>query len=251
MKTRTALIVLAALMGLAGTAAADETTFCNFFITTLPYTITTQGHYCFNVNLSTAITTGNAITINSDFVVVDLNNFKLGGGSAGLATNAIGISSVAHRNITIRNGNIRGFKYGISLTGSGGGHLIENNVLDGNTYYGVRAIGDLVVVRNNIVSNTGGTTTSTTWTYGIYADGTVNLVRDNVIANTFSTNVAYGTYGIGARVTDHNLVKMGAHTAGNAVGMWANQCRDNTVLSNTTGNAFNCTQIGTNFTDTP
>jgi len=256
MKPRTALIVLAALMGLAGPAAADETTFCNFFITTLPYTIATQGHYCFNQNLSTAITTGNAITVNSDFVVIDLNNFKLGGGSAGLATNAIGIASVAHRNITIRNGNIRGFKYGISLTGTGGGHLIENNLLDGNTYYGVRANGDLVVIRNNIVTNTGGsTTTGNYWTYGIYAatsgSGAITFVRDNVISNTFSTNVAYGTYGIGARVTDHNLVKMGAHTAGNAVGMWANQCRDNTVLSNTSGNAFSCTQIGTNYTDTP
>jgi len=76
MKTRTALIVLAALMGLAGTAAADETTFCNFFITTLPYTITTQGHYCLQQNLSTAITSGAAITISVDYVVLDLNNFK-------------------------------------------------------------------------------------------------------------------------------------------------------------------------------
>src|SRR5207237_1761864 len=89
-------------------ADADDTTFCNPFITTLPYTISTQVHYCFDRNLSTAITTGNAITINSDFVVVDLNNFKLGGGSAGLGTNTNGIYATAHRNITIRNGNIRG-----------------------------------------------------------------------------------------------------------------------------------------------
>src|SRR3954467_15509720 len=102
-------LAIAAVMTLAGTAGADETTFCNQFITTLPYTISVQGHYCFDRNLTTAITTGHAITINSDFVVVDLNNFKLGGGSAGLGTNADGIFASNHRNITIRNGNIRGF----------------------------------------------------------------------------------------------------------------------------------------------
>ena len=105
-----------AVFMLAGaTVRADETTFCNAFITSLPYTITTQGHYCFNRNLSTAITAGAAITINSDFVVLDLNNFKPGGGSAGPATTATGVYASNRSNITIRNGNIRGFAFGISL----------------------------------------------------------------------------------------------------------------------------------------
>src|SRR6266545_2890279 len=145
---RMALLVLACLMGLAGTAAADETTFCNAFVTSLPYTIITQGHYCFNKNLSTAITTGAAITINVDFVVLDLNNFKLGGGAAGLDTDAVGVRSDNHRNITVRNGNIRGFKYGIWLGGTAAGNLlVENNVLDGNTHRGVQTDGDSAVIR--------------------------------------------------------------------------------------------------------
>src|SRR5438876_3313560 len=126
-------VLAASLLTAAGLAGADETTFCNAYITTLPYTITMQGHYCFDRNLSTAMTSGNAITINSDFVVVDLNNFKLGGGAAGLGTTTIGIHSDSHRNITIRNGNIRGFLVGIEFLGgsSAGGNVIENNVLDG------------------------------------------------------------------------------------------------------------------------
>jgi len=164
----TALVVLACVMALAGTAAADETTFCNAFITSLPYTISTQGHYCFNKNLATAITTGNAITINVDFVVLDLNNFKLGGGAAGLSTDAAGIGSTNHNNLTIRNGNIRGFRRGIRLVG-GTNHVIENNVLDGNTQYGVYLEDSAggVVVRNNLISNTGGSTLDNS-PYGVY-----------------------------------------------------------------------------------
>jgi hypothetical protein len=91
--------VIAALLGTTS-ATADETTFCNAFITSLPYTITVQGHYCFNRNLSTTITTGAAIRINADFVVLDLNNFKLGGGGAGPATQAVGILALNRSNIT-------------------------------------------------------------------------------------------------------------------------------------------------------
>ena len=100
-------------VGFAGTASADETLYCNTTITTLPFTITTQGHYCFDRNLSTAITSGAAITIAADFVTLDLNNFKLGGGSAGLGTNAFGVYAFDRSNLTIRGGNIRGFAVGI------------------------------------------------------------------------------------------------------------------------------------------
>jgi len=253
MKRHTAVLALATLIGLAGTARADETTFCNQFITTLPYTITTQGHYCFNRNLSTGMTSGNAITINVDFVVLDLNNFKLGGGSAGLGTNAVGVYSSNHRNITVRNGNIRGFKYGIRLAGTGtapGGLVIENNVLDGNTYIATDTSGDSAVVRNNIIANTGGTTTNTNWTYGIYAgyDYGLSSARDNVVTNTFNPSDA--AVGIYAQVADHNLVKMGT-ASGYAVGIEADVCRDNTVLDNTSTWGLSCTQVGDNYTNNP
>jgi len=251
MRRSTAVLVLAGLVGLAGTASADETTFCNQFITTLPYTITVQGHYCFDRNLATAITAGNAITINVDFVVIDLNNFKLGGGSAGLGTNATGIGSVSHRNITIRNGNIRGFKKGISLTGSGGGHLVENNVLDGNTWYGAEVFGDTVVVRNNIVTNTGGSTVNTSYPYGIKTAGSgygFAVVRDNVVTNTFNPT-ANGAYGIGPYnlLADHNFVRMGpvATNGSYGIGWTGNYCRDNTVLNaSDAARALECTKIG-------
>lgn len=257
MKRRTALVVFAGMVGLAGPAAADETTFCNAFITSLPYTIVTQGHYCFNRNLSTAITTGNAVTINVDYVVLDLNNFKLGGGSAGLSTTAVGVYASNRRNITVRNGNIRGFKYGIRLIGSNSGNLlVENNVLDGNTYQGVETDGDSALIRNNFVTNTGGTTspTATYWAYGIYADYSgVNgssQARDNVVLNTFaSAETQYGIGGIGVAYADHNTVSNGDPLTGNSNGIWANVCRDNTVFDATT--PYSCTGVGDNHPPIP
>ena len=47
-------------------------------ILTLPFTITAQGSYCLVRNLSTAQTTGAAITIATDFVVLDMKGFKIG-----------------------------------------------------------------------------------------------------------------------------------------------------------------------------
>jgi len=262
MKRHAAALALAGLVGLAGTAGADETgvEYCNFTITTLPAVIATQGHWCFSKNLSTAITTGNAVTINVDFVVLDLNNFKLGGGSAGLATQAVGVYARNHRNITVRNGNIRGFQFGIRLVGTAAGNiLVENNSVDGNTYYGIEVDGDSSIVRNNSVTNTGGSTVGTEWTYGIYADAAtatngvwgVSVARDNLVSNTDSQagGLSPSGYGIGARVADHNIVKLGpSNTADN--GIWANVCRDNTVLGDVnTNNDYSCSvNAGSNVT---
>jgi hypothetical protein len=258
MKRLTALLVLAGSVGLAGTAVADETTFCNAFITSLPYNIVTQGHYCFDRNLSTVITSGAAITINVDFVVLDLNNFKLGGGSAGLGTSASGVKSNNHSNVTIRNGNIRGFRRGIWISG-GTNHVIENNVLDGNTQYGVYMTDPLggsgtvpsgVVVRNNVISNTGGSTVDSTYAVAIYNwawNGTAhsNLARDNVINGVFTTG---GTaVGINMRQADHNLINLGGASAATQWGTAGAYNRDNTVLYADTAFYSSYALIGANF----
>jgi len=263
LKFRPGVLTLVLVLAAAGIAGADETTFCNAFITTLPYTISTQGHYCFDRNLSTAITTGNAITINSDFVVVDLNNFKLGGGSAGLSTNTNGIYATAHRNITVRNGNIRGFKVAINIggnTANSGGHLIENNVLDGNTFEAISLVGDTVVVRNNTILNTGGSSSNPNMVTGILAYGDTTSLRDNIVANTFNNGTGSNARGIYnyRGLSDHNLIRAGAVSNGYAYGFYSffgGYCRDNTVLFNSTGRGYvNCNQIGpsgSNYTTNP
>jgi parallel beta-helix repeat protein len=245
-------------------ASADETTFCNTFITSLPYTIATQGHYCLDRNLSTAITSGVAITINVDFVVLDLNNFKVGGGSAGMATDAIGIYAFDHSNITIRGGNIRGFAIGIGIEGpistSAKNITIENNVVDGSTRVGIAVGGQAVLIRNNTVSNTGGSTSAVGFcvAFGDEVVGISNngpscafpsdsaIVDHNVVFNV--TGGTHPVYGIVGNFIDHNFVEGVFGTVAGSrviVNLPNGMCRDNRSL-NTPGLVNGCTDAGGN-----
>src|SRR5687768_7416536 len=69
--------------------AAESYDYCPRVISSLPATISTQGTWCLKSNLSTGITTGNAITIATNNVTIDCNDYKLGRLPAGDATNAV------------------------------------------------------------------------------------------------------------------------------------------------------------------
>jgi parallel beta-helix repeat protein len=118
-----------------------------------------------NKDLGTSLSSGNAIEIRTNNIVLDCNGFKLSGLGAGLATEANGIYAATRFAITIRDCNVRGFASGIHLASfdsgawnSGGSHLVENNRLDGNTQYGIFVAGAGSVIRGNIVNDTGGST---------------------------------------------------------------------------------------------
>jgi parallel beta-helix repeat protein len=252
---------IAAVLGavMASSVSADETTRCNAYITTLPYTISSQGHYCFDRNLSTAMTSGNAITISASYVVLDLNNFKLGGGSAGPATQARGIYALDRTNITVRGGNIRGFLYGIAIDSTSPvqraqNTTIENNVVDGNYAIGILASGNAVVVRNNLVSNTGGATSGGACGIDVVGISTSNLACNHgggtalVVHNTVANTVGASGTGIrasgSAAVALENVVLDTDVASGHAI--YAYVCRDNTVAG-FAGDDYGCVyQYGTN-----
>jgi hypothetical protein len=157
-------------------------------ITSLPAVITVQGIYCLTGNLLTGVTSGNAIDIQTNSVVLDLNGFTLGGGTAGLGTNAFGIRALNRQNISIKNGTIRGFWGGIFLESSGasGGHIVEDIHADQNTVGGILVEGDGIIVRNNQVTATGGSTAvgSNADAAGIAVAGTGPRVLNNDVINT-------------------------------------------------------------------
>ena len=198
---RTASSFIAVVLGLALTLGAvptqAETTNCTP-ITSLPATIIVQGVYCFTGDLATAITSGNAIEIQTNNVVLDLNSFKLGGLAAGPGTQATGIFASNRQNLTIKNGTIRGFFRGIHLIDSGAsqGHVVEDIRADQNTFEGILVQGAGTIVRNNQVVATGGTTA-----FGVDADalgiavsGTGPQVLNNAVINTVAqgTGTAWG-----------------------------------------------------------
>jgi len=199
-------LLVAPLLVQQTASAAESYDSCTGFVTSVPVVLNTPGTWCLNKNLSTAMTSGNAITILADNVVVDCNDFKVDGLAAGAGTRVAGISAYNRLNSTVRNCDVRGFYVGIVLVGSG--HVVEDNHLDGNTFVGINVHGDGSVIRHNQVFDTGGSTVSgAPW-------GIIGYNSVDILDNTSSSVVA--TTGMG----------------GNAVGIYTNSNFDGSVNGN-------------------
>ena len=179
--------------------AAESYDNCTGFITSLPTVINTEGTWCFKRDLATSMTSGNAITISTNNVTIDCNDFKLGGLAAGAGTSTIGIYANNRLNAAARHCNVRGFWIGIGFGGSGGGHTVEDNRLDGNTYTGVLATGDGSVVRRNLIFNTGGSPGS--GAVGIAVNYAVDVL-DNTVSGVTATGGSNGNaFGISTQIS--------------------------------------------------
>jgi hypothetical protein len=188
--------LLAVALAIAATTparAAESYDNCKGFITSLPAVISTQGAWCLKGDLATTITTGNAITITANNVVLDCNEFKLGGLGAGPSTFATGIHAPA-QNTTIRNCNVRGFQTGVRLYGDG--QLVEDNRLDGMVTVGIEVGGEGNVVRRNRIIATGGVSTIAV---GISVSGSAE-VRENLVSDVYAAQAGM-SYGIAATLT--------------------------------------------------
>jgi hypothetical protein len=171
--------------------ASAETTDCTN-ITSLPAVITTQGVYCLKQDLSTAINSGAAITIATNNVVLDCNDWKIGGLAAGVGTSARGIYAINRKNIAIRNCGIRGFWRGIYMEGADSAyHLLENNRIDLSTERSIVIWGDGMTIRGNRIYDTGGQVHES---HGISVVGSANIT-DNTVMGVTSTSHTVGIYG--------------------------------------------------------
>jgi hypothetical protein len=180
----TVIVSLTALLNPTSAHAAQSYDNCTGFITSLPATITTQGTWCMNADLTTAITSGNAITVAANNVTIDCNDFKLGGLAAGAATQTYGIYADTRDNLTIRRCNIRGFGFGTVLLG-GSGHLIEDNRFDSNTFAGVNVESNRSIIRRNLVIATGGSSFAGA-SFGIFSFFSVDVLDNTVNGVTAS-----------------------------------------------------------------
>jgi hypothetical protein len=244
-----AVLTLGFLLG--APQARAETTQCTA-ITSLPATISTQGIYCLTGNLATNLASGNAILINVNNVTIDLNGYKIGNLAAGDGTLALGIFADQKKNITIRNGIIRGFHFGIRLFGPGSGHLVEDMILDGNPYVGM-SMNNIAgaTVRNNRVVDTGGSTNQND-AWGIemaFCFGAT--VTNNSISGTHGTNGSFAV-GLSVNFSDNSTAKGNRVTdtstgSGAVYGIWAGN-NNNSVLENNvvTGTSSSGTRYGIN-----
>jgi hypothetical protein len=253
--SRRSLLSLAAVLAFAGPAGADETVFCDRVIRTLPYQINTPGRYCFGRNLSTSMTAGTAaILIASDDVTLDLNRFRLDGSAAGAATQAIGIHSDGRAGVTVRNGTVSGFQRGIYLIAPGTRNtLVERIRAENNTAFGIQVFGDSSIVRDNVVTDTGGSTSMPAFAFGINTAGNDVQVLNNSVVNTFASAPGGFASGIQSDQSDATLFdnRIFRVTGGGAnYGIFCNGggvtplIRDNAVIGATVP-YFGCTPVGT------
>jgi len=135
-------------------------------------------------------------------VELDLNGHKLGNLPAGLGTQATGIHAVNRKNITVKNGTVRGFEFGVLLDKSGAGtpqgYIVEDIRADLITYTGIAVVGTGNIIRNSLIVATGGTTAfgANEDVVGIYVAGTGTRILNNEVVNTVAvgTEAAYAIY---------------------------------------------------------
>ena len=175
-------------------------------VTAFPANLTGPGVYCLSFKyIDFPLASGALITISADNVVFDLNGATLDG-SINRNASSWGIRSYGHKNIVVRNGTIRGFNYGISLTAPLGyvnmavrpshAFLVENVRLLENRTTGMEIIGYDSVIRGNTIAHTGGTAypgLSNSW--GIIAAGDGLRILDNDVTLTRASTAHPGGQG--------------------------------------------------------
>ncbi|MDE2236189.1 MAG: hypothetical protein KGK44_11685 [Gammaproteobacteria bacterium] len=204
MASKYAMLLL--VLSIVATSIRAETVNCTP-ITSLPATISAQGIYCLTGNLGTNITSGNAITISANNVTIDLNSWKLDGGSAGINTSTFGIFSYGN-NVTIKNGIVRGFIVGIYQGGSG--DVVQDVLVDTGYYAGIWVDGPGALVEHNQVVNSGN---YNNYANGIISSGANSTVSDNIVSGLTSES-GLDEYGISANgpnsIIRKNVVSNGA-----------------------------------------
>lgn len=178
-------------------------------VTAFPANLNSPGVYCLSYKyIDFGMTSGTLITISADNVVFDLNGATLDGTTTQRpASNnpSYGIRAYNHSNITIRNGTVKGFTHGISLTaplGSVGpvrkshNFLIENMQVVNSNASGIEVLGNDSVIRGNVVVHTGGSQVLTGDVWGIRAGGNGIRILDNDVGYTVPQKQPGQTYGI-------------------------------------------------------
>jgi hypothetical protein len=190
-------------------------------ISSAPFTITNSGSYYLTTNLT--VSSGNAITIATNGVTLDLGGFTIASTAASATGSGIYLNS-ASRNITILNGFIQG---GVTNNGSGvySGpgfqNGIDNNFLTGVAPVNTRVVGISVA--------------------GCLSDGIYLTFNDTTLVDACTVRTVGGVGIFAGAVKSSTAVDCGGNAIyGNVVSDSVGQCNGsgNGILAFTTAN--NC-----------
>ncbi len=172
----------------------------------LPITITQSGVYTLSADLVYSGTSGAAINIAASNVTIDLGGHTISGNGLD-STIAEAIYSGGQSNITITNGTISGFMYGVRLQDltttfdTTGGHQIFDLTLTNNSFRGIRVEGNNNAVTNNVIHDTGGTTVyANAFTMGVETFGANAFIANNLITEVHTSGLGES---LGISISDH------------------------------------------------
>jgi hypothetical protein len=151
MRAKAVLLIVIAVLLVSGVAWRPEAAAGPTELTACG-TITQPGSYVLANNLTSS---SDCLVIDADFVTVDLNGFLIQG--AGTGTGIVNPPSVfTHKGLTVRNGTIVGFVFGINAVAEA--LRVEGVYVTGNTSHGI-VMGQFSgsgIVKDSIVTDNGG-----------------------------------------------------------------------------------------------
>jgi len=163
---------------------------------------------------------GAAIEIQADDVALDFSGGGLDQQSGSPDTFAMGVYALDRNNISIRNGTIRGFNYGVSLENSAAdfssttGHVISDMVFERNLNNAIEVRGTNTVVKNNRIRRTGNSPFGSVVAIMIFGPG--SQIQKNEITETAVTSSDSDAQGIqvlggpGCVIEDNRIVNIDA-----------------------------------------
>jgi len=184
-----------------------------------PYVISNPGSYRLTGNLTVSSTSADAIDVNVSHVGIDLNGFSITG-PGGSSTRAGINGSPSGNQLTVENGTITGFLFGVftgidgivksvhaAANGAGidvGNGVIQGCTADGNTTVGITAGGEAEISGNTAGSNgTGITCGHGCLVSGNTIDNNTSLGLSFVDATSgYSENVLNGNNSSGASISN-------------------------------------------------
>lgn len=128
---------------------------------------------------------------------------------------AYGIYSLEHKNVTIKNGIVRGFWYGVVVDGNGppfdgsSENVVEGIHAEENMAVGIYVRGKNNIVRNNLAQGSGGTTSGCfpdCDAYGLSIGGDAARVLNNDVIGVDAQGVQSG-YGLFMRDSPNSVVE--------------------------------------------
>jgi hypothetical protein len=221
MRTRSSSVIAAGTLfaHLAAAAAAEAQTLpggCTRTFETVPLLATQPGRYCLTRDASIAAE-GTAVQVLSDSVTIDLGGFTISNTDPTGTQLISGVVAFSFREVTVRNGTLRGFLGGVVLDDSDQPGRARNNVVEDvrvldSVRFGIVVEGAEGRVQRSTVSGVRALSAAIPDASGIAMSGTSVQALDNSVSIGAPSS---GGTGYGIRVSGGWAAVLGNRVAGN------------------------------------